>query len=334
MVLRWGCQRMVCCPVGGQPGRPPHTASNSPRGRRAVDVIQRSRHGRARKRGRLGDKVAEPPHPGPVRDHRVEGLAGVPRADQRPPQLGECPGVVAGGGEILRLAARVASWEVHGPGPGRARALCRENGVGFASGSMGLTNAERQRCWRERRNAGVPPPRTPPRPRRWAAALAELRPCGPSTRLGATSCANPWPIRGPPGASRASTTSISTPSTSSSQGGSGRSACPSTSNRQWPGRGTREDGRDPALVRVRGSRATTQAITPSGRGGLQDCPGRARVPRRVIAAPGRARRGVVLDGGGRPRGDGTGRNRRFRRRRATVSVSPSVGERRRPATAA
>ena len=84
-------------------------------------------------------------------------------------------GLFAGGGEILRLAARVASWEVHDPRPGRARALCRENGVGFASGSMGLTNAERQRCWRERRNASVPPPRTPPRPRRWAAALAELR---------------------------------------------------------------------------------------------------------------------------------------------------------------
>ena len=75
-------------------------------------------------------------------------------------------------------------------------------------------------------------------------------------------------------------------------------------------------------------------VAAAAGGGLQDCPGRARVPRRVIAAPGRARRGVVLDGGGRPRGDGTGRNRRFRRRRATVSVSPSVGERRRPATAA
>ncbi len=45
---------------------------------------------------------------------------------------------------------------------------------------MGLTNAERQRRFRERRAAGVPvqeprSPRTPPRPRRWAAALAELR---------------------------------------------------------------------------------------------------------------------------------------------------------------
>ena len=48
---------------------------------------------------------------------------------------------------------------------------------------MALTNAERQRRFRERRNAGVPvkepprprPPRTPPRPKRWAAAVAELR---------------------------------------------------------------------------------------------------------------------------------------------------------------
>ena len=45
---------------------------------------------------------------------------------------------------------------------------------------MGLTNAERQRRWCERRAAGVPVqerrrPRTPPRPKRWAAALAEVR---------------------------------------------------------------------------------------------------------------------------------------------------------------
>ncbi len=45
---------------------------------------------------------------------------------------------------------------------------------------MGLTNAERQRRWRERRAAGVPvqerrPARPKPRPKRWAAALAELR---------------------------------------------------------------------------------------------------------------------------------------------------------------
>ena len=41
--------------------------------------------------------------------------------------------------------------------------------MGFASGSMGLTNAERQRRWRERRNAGVPPPRPRRRPGRWDA---------------------------------------------------------------------------------------------------------------------------------------------------------------------
>jgi len=45
---------------------------------------------------------------------------------------------------------------------------------------MALTPAERQRRYRERRNAGVPvraprPPRPKPRPARWAAAVAELR---------------------------------------------------------------------------------------------------------------------------------------------------------------
>ena len=49
---------------------------------------------------------------------------------------------------------------------------------------MALTNAERQRRFRERRRAAVPvqepprpprTPRTPPRPKRWAAAVAELR---------------------------------------------------------------------------------------------------------------------------------------------------------------
>ena len=45
---------------------------------------------------------------------------------------------------------------------------------------MGLTNAERQRRWRERRAGGVPvqerrPARPKPRPARWAAALAEFR---------------------------------------------------------------------------------------------------------------------------------------------------------------
>ncbi|MCY3786094.1 MAG: hypothetical protein OXG47_05125 [bacterium] len=48
---------------------------------------------------------------------------------------------------------------------------------------MALTNAERQRRYRERRADGEPvqerprprPPRPKPRPARWAAALAELR---------------------------------------------------------------------------------------------------------------------------------------------------------------
>ena len=47
---------------------------------------------------------------------------------------------------------------------------------------MALTNAERQRRFRERRRAAVPveqrperPPRPKPRPARWTAALAELR---------------------------------------------------------------------------------------------------------------------------------------------------------------
>ena len=47
---------------------------------------------------------------------------------------------------------------------------------------MALTNAERQRRYRERRAVGEPvqerrprPPRPKPRPARWAAALAELR---------------------------------------------------------------------------------------------------------------------------------------------------------------
>lgn len=47
---------------------------------------------------------------------------------------------------------------------------------------MALTNAERQRRYRERRAAGEPvqqprprPPRPRPRPARWAAALEELR---------------------------------------------------------------------------------------------------------------------------------------------------------------
>ena len=48
------------------------------------------------------------------------------------------------------------------------------------NGIVGLTNAERQRRFRERRAAGVPvqerrPARPRPRPARWVAALAELR---------------------------------------------------------------------------------------------------------------------------------------------------------------
>ena len=44
---------------------------------------------------------------GTVRDHRVERLAGVPRADQRAPQIGECPERLADRGRLvaeLRLA--------------------------------------------------------------------------------------------------------------------------------------------------------------------------------------------------------------------------------------
>ncbi len=105
-------------------------------------------------------------------------------------------GLVAGGGEILRLAARVGSWEVHCPRPGRARALCRENGVSFALGSMGLTNRPGRR---RGRGGGLRP---------WPSS----GPCRPSARLGATGCPSPGPTPGPPSSSRASTTSTSTPS--------------------------------------------------------------------------------------------------------------------------
>ena len=70
-------------------------------------MIHRIRHGRARERGRLGDKVAEALPARTVRDHRVEGLAGVPRAEQRRPQLGECPERLADRGRLapeLRFA--------------------------------------------------------------------------------------------------------------------------------------------------------------------------------------------------------------------------------------
>ena len=55
------------------------------------DVVQRVRRDRVRECGRPGDQVSETLPPGLVRDHRVERLAGAPRADQRPSQLGECP---------------------------------------------------------------------------------------------------------------------------------------------------------------------------------------------------------------------------------------------------
>ena len=122
-------------------------------------------------------------------------------------------GLFAGGGEILRLAARVASWEVHGPRPGRARALCRENGVGFASGSMGP----------HERRAPAPLARAPQRRRPTApdAAAAEAVGCGPGRApdpagrvrgLARPAAPSPWPTPGPPSSSRASTTSTSTPS--------------------------------------------------------------------------------------------------------------------------
>ena len=64
-------------------------------------MIQRIRRGRARKRRGLGHKVAEALPSGTVRDHRVEGLAGVPRADQRLPQLGECLERLADRGRLV-----------------------------------------------------------------------------------------------------------------------------------------------------------------------------------------------------------------------------------------
>ena len=64
-------------------------------------MIQRIRHGRARERDSLGDKVAETLPSGTVRDHRVEGLAGVLRADQGPPQLSECLERLADRGRLV-----------------------------------------------------------------------------------------------------------------------------------------------------------------------------------------------------------------------------------------
>ena len=63
-----------------------------------------------------------------------------------------------------------------------------------------------QRRYRERRDAGVPRPGSAAGPTEAAA--------------GAVGCPNPWPTPGPPSSSRASATSISTPSTSSCRRGS------------------------------------------------------------------------------------------------------------------
>ena len=49
----------------------------------------------------LATKVAEALPSRTVRDHRVEGLAGVPRAEQRRPQLGECPERLADRGRLV-----------------------------------------------------------------------------------------------------------------------------------------------------------------------------------------------------------------------------------------
>ena len=70
-------------------------------------MIQWVRRGRVRERGRFRDKGSEALPSGSVRDHRVERLAGPPCADQRRPQLGECPERLADRGRLvaeLRLA--------------------------------------------------------------------------------------------------------------------------------------------------------------------------------------------------------------------------------------
>ena len=64
--------------------RPPlHAANAAHAGHRGVAGGALAGSGRRREGGRLGDKVAEAIPSRTVRDHRVEGLAGVPRADQR-----------------------------------------------------------------------------------------------------------------------------------------------------------------------------------------------------------------------------------------------------------
>ena len=52
-------------------------------------------------RGRLGDKVAEALPSRTVRDHGVEGLGRVPRAEQRRPQLGEYPERLVDRGRLI-----------------------------------------------------------------------------------------------------------------------------------------------------------------------------------------------------------------------------------------
>ena len=49
----------------------------------------------------LCDKVSETLPSGTVRDHRVERLAGVPRADQRRPQFGERPERLSDRGRLV-----------------------------------------------------------------------------------------------------------------------------------------------------------------------------------------------------------------------------------------
>jgi len=73
-----------------------------------------------RERGRLGDKVAEALPARIVRDHRVEGPAGVPRAEQRRPELRECPErVVCGRGlpTVYQADSRVRFGGAFSPRP-------------------------------------------------------------------------------------------------------------------------------------------------------------------------------------------------------------------------
>ena len=85
-------------------------------------------------------------------------------------------------------------------------------------GGMALTNAERQRRFRERRAAGEPVrtvagARTPPkdrrpRPKQWTDAVAVLRRLQGGVRgVARRTCPSPWATPGPPSSSRASATS-------------------------------------------------------------------------------------------------------------------------------